>query len=1206
MTSDTTSRRTVIRHDDTINVREETGQVAAPRTRRRTTTVSAAAGEKEGRDTVLEALAAIGVDTGERIVLSPNPTPGGRRAAQKVVPPVIEVPVDSGQQVALLVEHDGILEWQLPDPPKVTRRTRTSVATRTFHLSVPRAHGAGRRGPLLDWIIDQIVTPVRVVVVRFAAGIAVDQLMQHLEKKIETGLVDMTANESEWRPSASGKVKLSGNSILLFLHGTFSSTLGSFGALTTTAAGQSLLSEVGNAYDAVLGFDHHTLSETPTQNASALLDALRALPIEENTTIDIVAYSRGGLVAREVVESLLPEDKWPIRIGKVVFVGATNGGTALASRGKWKAMLDLYTNLAVAAGKGLGVLAPGIGDTIATQAIKTLGAFAQAVVDVAITEKMVPGIAAMSPDSDVVLRLNGPLAPQPMRKVEYFAISSDFNSSALAPRPAQDRSLPLQLQRWIADRAVDQLMDEANDLVVNTAAMTRFGDHNGRLRDRFAWESNPVVHHLNYFAQPGVAHSLRMWLQAGKPKPSPLISVGPLVLDSLTSLGNAKVELRPVDDDAAVVIRRSDINTYYVRTAQQLRTLSGGRDVPLHQALDLHEDEAATQSRAIDPPLRTVGSTGWVRIVKGKVTEAAPPPVALGSVAWPDVPSDVAAPSSPAPEPWLEALAFDRPVMRGSREPSAAPPSVGDRGAPTAAAAAPDKPDRVTCNFSAEMPPTIPAERSAELTVTISREEIEKHADMAFAGGATDVRVDEPIQLHVRAMDNCKVLLDTGRVDETSATIEVPAAGKPETHDFRIVGGKPGPAELWIDARQGSRRLVRLVLQVTVVATDQLKVSAVVDTAEADPPLVSLKIYEETADNGFRLRFVMESRELALPDGVQIDEVTQTLNGNREALIQSIYDKLENHWSLTGTQDQQQRYKSFMLRLQAMGGDLFDRLAPASVRQAIWDHRDEIGSIEVVSHEPFIPWELLYVTDPQRKATAGGKFLGEFGLVRWFPNHGFPPARLAVRHGQARHVVPDYGGTVPPLPAAREERKLLQGLFGSTEVTGGADEIVRLIEVEDQFDLLHFACHGEASTGRIWDAALLTGPVKAPPKGYGGDLLEVTMVSHYAKLRGNAGQRPIVFLNACQTGRNGRALSGTGGMAEAFVHRGAGLFIGTQWSIGDSSALTFAEVFYGSLKRGDTVVKATRLAREKAKQANEPTWLAYTVYGHPYARLASG
>jgi hypothetical protein len=49
--------------------------------------------------------------------------------------------------------------------------------------------------------------------------------------------------------------------------------------------------------------------------------------------------------------------------------------------------------------------------------------------------------------------------------------------------------------------------------------------------------------------------------------------------------------------------------------------------------------------------------------------------------------------------------------------------------------------------------------------------------------------------------------------------------------------------------------------------------------------------------------------------------------------------------------------------------------------------------------------------------------------------------------------------------------------------------------------------------------------------------------------------------------------------------------------------LTFAETFYSELKKGQPLVEAARAARTAAKTRQEFTWLAYTVYGNPFARL---
>ena len=222
--------------------------------------------------------------------------------------------------------------------------------------------------------------------------------------------------------------------------------------------------------------------------------------------------------------------------------------------------------------------------------------------------------------------------------------------------------------------------------------------------------------------------------------------------------------------------------------------------------------------------------------------------------------------------------------------------------------------------------------------------------------------------------------------------------------------------------------------------------------------------------------------------------------------------------------------------------------------------------------------------------------------MRWVGD-GWAPAKISVRAGMARYVIPKYAHQDWILPAADDERKLLQDIFGATAVDpADSDTVLTLLKTRGSFDLLHFACHGVAKEEEIWNASLMM----AGDLGRGGkfmpDPIDLSDVRS-AKLAHPDGTRPVVFLNACQAGKTGRTLVGTGGMADAFISHGAGLFVGTLWSVGDRTALTFAKVFYERLKSGANVTQATRAAREAAKLADEPTWLAYTVYGHPYARL---
>jgi hypothetical protein len=46
---------------------------------------------------------------------------------------------------------------------------------------------------------------------------------------------------------------------------------------------------------------------------------------------------------------------------------------------------------------------------------------------------------------------------------------------------------------------------------------------------------------------------------------------------------------------------------------------------------------------------------------------------------------------------------------------------------------------------------------------------------------------------------------------------------------------------------------------------------------------------------------------------------------------------------------------------------LFDELIPEKLKTLLWEHRKTLDSIMVISTEPFIPWELVHLKDPDTK-----------------------------------------------------------------------------------------------------------------------------------------------------------------------------------------------------------------------------------------------
>jgi hypothetical protein len=56
--------------------------------------------------------------------------------------------------------------------------------------------------------------------------------------------------------------------------------------------------------------------------------------------------------------------------------------------------------------------------------------------------------------------------------------------------------------------------------------------------------------------------------------------------------------------------------------------------------------------------------------------------------------------------------------------------------------------------------------------------------------------------------------------------------------------------------------------------------------------------------------------------------------------------------------------------------------------------------------------------------------------------------------------------------------------------------------------------------------------------------------------------RPLVFLNACETGGSSRDLLGLGGWPARFLAAGAGAFLGTYWTVSGNAARAFSQGFY--------------------------------------------
>jgi hypothetical protein len=294
-------------------------------------------------------------------------------------------------------------------------------------------------------------------------------------------------------------------------------------------------------------------------------------------------------------------------------------------------------------------------------------------------------------------------------------------------------------------------------------------------------------------------------------------------------------------------------------------------------------------------------------------------------------------------------------------------------------------------------------------------------------------------------------------------------------------------------------------------------------------------------------------------------------------------------------------------RMRQLGQSLWNDLFPDDFKQLY--ARERAGwkdkSLLIVSDEPWIPWELVWPYGMD--ATAGGEpwrddepWCMRFGLTRWLRRDargnglGGAPARL--RLGALACIAPDDA----ELPAAQRERAYLaswlaiHGLRDLSPAVATSSAIMALLE-QGGLDWLHFAAHGtfHAATPDMDSAVWLQGSAAFTPQQMVGPEIEQHLLRN----------QTAFVLNACYAGQMGMALTGVGGWARQLVAKGAGLFVGPLWTVSDDGAITFARAFYAALGSGATVAESVRAARQAAHAQGDPTWLAYSVYAHPNARV---
>jgi CHAT domain len=269
--------------------------------------------------------------------------------------------------------------------------------------------------------------------------------------------------------------------------------------------------------------------------------------------------------------------------------------------------------------------------------------------------------------------------------------------------------------------------------------------------------------------------------------------------------------------------------------------------------------------------------------------------------------------------------------------------------------------------------------------------------------------------------------------------------------------------------------------------------------------------------------------------------------------------------------------------MEQAGVGLWNDMVPELIKEQFWLVRDNINALSIAAADDVIPWELLY---PLAQNHDDGFLVEQFPVMRRvYGQQRFRDFTI----GGMRYVMP----TGSPRNAKGEVaaiRQILGEPNARTDAIERLDVLLALIE-SGQCGLLHFACHNTFTADASGSAIAMEGGPFVP-----------LLLNKAITRQSLVGKHPLVFINACRSASTVPEYTRMMGWAQGFMAAGAGAFAGTLWAVRTGNAATFAEAFYAELSAGRTLGDACRQARaECGRNHDDPTWLAYSMYGDPGA-----
>ncbi len=359
-------------------------------------------------------------------------------------------------------------------------------------------------------IVQQIALKVVNLFTKKAAATGIHALAANLEDKhlgVLRGLCNVT-NTFELTPFNIDDASLKTSPALLFIHGTNSSSKGSFGELP----GSDLWNYITQTYkNNILAFQHETLTKSPLQNA---VELVKQLPI--GIELHLVTHSRGGLVG-EILARCADTDQASIgfsekeiaylseegrnnditcikelqqlfrekhfKVSRFIRVACPTGGTTILSK-----RLDHFFNISL----NLLGLATGALTNPVYVAMKNL---LTAVIDQKNHTDILPGLEAMKPDSPFIIAINNQDTT-----INFPVVAISGNCKA----KVNFRALLILAEKLF--------FMEANDLVVNTSSM--YAGSKRQINLQYFFDEGTDVDHFHYFKNKKTNTAIQFALQS--------------------------------------------------------------------------------------------------------------------------------------------------------------------------------------------------------------------------------------------------------------------------------------------------------------------------------------------------------------------------------------------------------------------------------------------------------------------------------------------------------------------------------------------------------------------------------------------------------------------------------------------------------------------------------------------------------------------